>query len=499
MICKKYLKMNKKLIFILLIAFIIGLIYFNPNLHIAGDNARYLIVARSILAGTGYRIINSPDPQFETKYPFAYPLILTFIMNLFGENLIFLKLFSLLSFIISIWLSFKIFSKNISQKNLIFLILIMALSPYLVQYSDHILTEMPYLFVSLLAFFMFKKYLDDKKYFIPLVLTLILTFYIRIIGIAILGAIIFYYLFRKDFKRAICWGLLSIFIILPWIIWGKTHDIPGNVEGYEQALFLKNQYYPEMGKETILGMFFRVYRRIKFYSLAAVPAIIFPAFRQNISIYNLSVMNIIGGIFISIIILIGFIQKFISNKSVIEFYFIIYAGMCFIWSVAEIRFLVPIVSIILFYFILGLEYIFRYKKNIIVTFFIVLSILSNGIGNIKIYNQRKEYPPEYWKASSEALDWVNENTPEESLIVCRKPYLFHWFTGRKTIGYEFTKNINKILNDFEEKKADFVLLDLNDGMNNVYLKPVIDKYQNRFEPVYKSKKGEREAILYRFK
>ena len=116
-----------------------------------------------------------------------------------------------------------------------------------------------------------------------------------------------------------------------------------------------------------------------------------------------------------------------------------------------------------------------------------------------MYNQRKEYPPKYWKGSSDAAQWVKENTPEDSLIVCRKPYLFHCFTGRKTDGYKFTKDINVILNDFEEKKIDFVLLDLNNGTGSRYLKPVIDNYPNRFEPVYKSQKAEKEAILYRFR
>jgi len=483
----------------LIIAFLIGVIYFNPNLHIAGDNARYLIVANSILAGTGYRIINSPDPQFETRYPFAYPLILSFIIFLFGESLIFLKLFSLLSFVLSIWLAFKIFSKDISQKNLIFLILIMALNPFLAQYSDHILTEIPYLFVSLLAFFMFKKYLDNKRYFIPLIMTLILAFYIRVAGVALLGAIIFYYLFRKNFKKAIFWIFLSISIIGPWMIWSKIHAIPEDIDNYAQIVFLKNQFYPEMGKESILGMCFRAYRRIKFYSLAAFPTLIFPSSGLAVSLYNLKILQIILGIFISIVAFIGYVKKFILRRDILEFYFLIYCFIYMIWVWAEVRYLVPILPIILFYFIFGLEQVFRYKKGIIVSFIVILMVCSNIIGNIKMYNQRKEYPPEYWKGSSEVAQWVKENTPKESLIVCRKPYLFHCFTGRKTIGYEFTKDISRILNDFKEGKIDFVLLDLNDGMNNVYLKPVIDNYHNRFELAYKSEKGEKEAILYRFR
>jgi len=497
MICKNYL--NKNLIFILLIAFIIGLIYFNPNLHIAGDNARYLLVAKSLLAGTGYRIINSPDSPFETKYPFGYPLILAFIMSFFGKNLVFLKLFSLLSFIISIWLSFKIFSKDVSQKNLISLILIMALSPYLAQYSDHILTEMPYLFISLLAFFMFKKYLADKRYFIPLVLTLILVFYIRIPGVALLGAIIFYYLFKKDFKKVICWGLLSIFIILPWIIWGKTHGIPGDLEDYQRIVFLKNQFYPEMGCESILGMCFRAYRRIKFYSLSAIPTVIFPSSGLHVSLYNLKIVKILLGIFVSIVAFIGYVKKFVLKRDILEFYFLVYCGIYLIWVWAEERYLVPVLPIILFYFIYGLEHIFRFKKGIILTTILILTIFSNSIGNIKMYNRRKGYPPKYWEGSSEVAQWVKENSPEESLIVCRKPYLFYCFSGRKTIGYKFTKDINKILKSFEEEKIDFVLLDLNDGMNNFYLKPVIDNYKDRFELAYKSEKGEKEAILYRFR
>ena len=83
------------LIVLLAVYLVASLLSFNPTLYTGGDNAHYIILARSMLSGKGYRDIYKPEEPLHTLYPFGYPLLLAPVMALFGGSFIAIKLLSL--------------------------------------------------------------------------------------------------------------------------------------------------------------------------------------------------------------------------------------------------------------------------------------------------------------------------------------------------------------------------------------------------------------------
>ena len=58
-----------------LAAVLCGLL-FSPVLSTIGDNAQYVVLGKSLLAGKGLTHINDPNSKPHTKYPFMFPLML---------------------------------------------------------------------------------------------------------------------------------------------------------------------------------------------------------------------------------------------------------------------------------------------------------------------------------------------------------------------------------------------------------------------------------------
>lgn len=66
----------------------IALAYYNWQLPSVGsyhDDGIYLVTAKSMARGGGYRIESLPDQRPQTKYPPAYPLLLSVVWRLFPD------------------------------------------------------------------------------------------------------------------------------------------------------------------------------------------------------------------------------------------------------------------------------------------------------------------------------------------------------------------------------------------------------------------------------
>src|SRR5580700_10867791 len=69
-----------------------------PGVAYYGDDATYIVTAKAIAEGHGYRIISSPDAPPQTKYPPIFPALLACVWVIvpdFPENAVALKLIPL--------------------------------------------------------------------------------------------------------------------------------------------------------------------------------------------------------------------------------------------------------------------------------------------------------------------------------------------------------------------------------------------------------------------
>lgn len=90
------------------------------------------------------------------------------------------------------------------------------------------------------------------------------------------------------------------------------------------------------------------------------------------------------------------------------------------------------------------------------------------------------------------LLWIRENTPEKSLIISRKPPVTYFYSGRPSTAFPFTAHQDELFAYIEDKKTRYgttyshiyIFEDNVFGSSTRYLKPALEKHQDRLQLVY---------------
>jgi hypothetical protein len=123
----------------------------------------------------------------------------------------------------------------------------------------------------------------------------------------------------------------------------------------------------------------------------------------------------------------------------------------------------------------------KYSRSIIIAFCLI-SISS--VKNLSV-QAGQPYPPA-WKNYMMLARWSARNTPEASIISCRKGPLYFLYSGRKTVKYLFTADDKSLIDNLIKAKANYVVVEqLGFGSTPKFLIPAIQKNTNLFTPVMK--------------
>jgi hypothetical protein len=174
-----------------------------------------------------------------------------------------------------------------------------------------------------------------------------------------------------------------------------------------------------------------------------------------------------------------------------EVYLILYVAILLLWFWRGSRFLVVVLPFLLWYFLQGLDIVFRkipdrrwlyYGAKSLQVIVLSLVLLVGLRGSYEIVKNRDApYPPQ-WANYFAVAAWAKDNTPPDSLIMGRKANLLYLFSGRKTVSYPFTTDSTKIMAFIEKKGVNYVLLDAFTWTptTQLYLYPAVEKNRRRF-------------------
>jgi hypothetical protein len=501
-----------------------------------GDNAQYIFLAQSICEGKGYRSVNMPGEPVNGQYPPMYPLLLAPIIYLFGKTFFLMHLeiivFSLLSLFI-----LKLILDNIFQNNKILIILILffwGTSSYFILFQLRILSEIPYLFFSLCAIYFSARYFSYgsiwNRYLYFGSLFIAIASLTRTVGAAFFGGIIFLFFQTKPnfFQNIKKTGIFLLFSMTPFILWKLWLSLSVKGKGdYLNTFFLKDPYTPDLGEATISDFFLRFLNNFSYHFSNL------KYFFINHDLWQKSVATILFYCFL-ILIIYGFIIIFLKFKNyrILCTYFIWYLLIILLWPFKEgERFLLPVMPLIFTFLFIGV-----YQINIWISqktdqkilqaapFLILLIILganiSSSLNTIKavhtdyyhptknlvspyIYNIRpplnltkyfgfvhlikeKKNPDPgatvFYKYLV-VLEILKRTTSKEVIISTRKPRIASLFSERKAVGYPYTRDTEKLLENLKKNRVDYVILDQFSRETFFYLLPAIQKHKEKFRVI----------------
>jgi dolichyl-phosphate-mannose-protein mannosyltransferase len=484
----------------------------NANWKPTWDSATYIMLGKSLITGHGFKYMDIPH----TKYPFMFPLMLCPIVGLLGRNFLMMRLMIVSMALGSIGLTFWLFKRSFGLWLGLGVMLMTAASYPLMIECTRILSDVPYMLLSLLSLIFIRRYAQDEKWkgkFGYISAGLILaSFLTRYIGMALFGGTVIYLLVDSKGDMSLRLrkiALISLIFLIPaslWMVRGavfrKTSPPPPGLReflSYEKELVIVNPGDPHSGTLSLSNFVSRVRVNTPYYQDLAADIIRGKDARSRGYIRA-----------ITILLLCGFVYCLVKWRGVFEYYVFFYVLIYIVWtSLQGHRFLVPIIPFIFYYLIRALLlvphflslFIKRLGDNyrilgerIIIAGLVAMAVHGNWSSDVNIIRAERRKP--YYAGSMSdflnVIEWIKNNTEPDAVIVSgRAPYVY-MLSERKTFSPVWVNNTDEVMASIRETNASYII----NGPalhSSSFLSPLLQEQQNTFLKIY----AVGDSVVYR--
>ncbi|MGK7396600.1 MAG: ArnT family glycosyltransferase [Candidatus Cyclobacteriaceae bacterium M3_2C_046] len=429
---------------ILIVSFIFNVVSLQEGTDWGGDFAAYIDQTRHLADNqldkyqdlTMFRFENSSEsiaPQF---YPWGLPILLVPVYKVFGLNLLAWKIYLLLFFTLSLWVVFHIFKHKLSPPAGLFLVVLLALNPYFFSFKQHILSDYPFLFFSLLSVYLVERFLIRERYLINpwlsyslLGIVFFAGTFIRSIGhlmVLVFAAVQVIQNYQRGFTRMKTFNFptlltYGIYIMLVFFIGG---------------LFPKSSLYlNDFLNADFLNV---IYRNLIYY--ISLPSEFFQVTDSEVFagvLYGLTIPFLAAGLLV----------RYKKDYFYLILMVFTYALLLIYPYHQGLRFIFVLVPFTLYFTIRGAcwirnHFISHFQRkvlpfNSVYAFCTVLFVLFI-YADIKMMREKN---PEIQTGpiiseSREMFHYIEKNVSPEKVIIFRKPRVMTLFTGRKSVRKE---------------------------------------------------------------
>ncbi len=491
---------RKEIVLILALGLIAALVCaasFDDALSTIGDNAEFIILARSILSGQGYRMINHPSLQPNTKYPPGFPAMLACWAMLFGDSIVGMKVFVVVTLVVASMIAYLVARRFLSKWLSFVSILMIVTSWNVIKYSFDTLSDVPYMLVSLLGLLLLLR-IDDQRSLTCGSLIAIGSFMVRTVGLSLVIASWLWLLIKKRWKIAAISVLVFVVVAGAWT--ARNIMVSHSATRYTELFLLKNPYDQAEGRIDFQSLARRVGINLKEYTTYYIAYNVVPTLLEKLGGKASPGSRLLAALVLLISVL-G-IHSIGKKNPVIPIYLFLYVGIYLVWPEVWTgeRFMLPISPIIAIGVLLGLVEIFEFFRLPKRIPLLVASLLvaSNLLTLFPYMARQRGYPPG-WRNYFEVAQWAKQNTPENSVFLCRSAFLFHVVSSRKTIGYPMTSNVEEIESYLLKTRPDYIVIENIVGtfsQTAIVLGPALAQMGDQIEIVYVT--NEPRNILLKF-
>lgn len=407
-----------------------------PSVGLFHDDGVYLVTAKALASGQGYRIISLPTPIPQTKYPILFPAILAVVWKMFPNfpsNLFVLKLVPFLAALAWFGLVYRWYRREqLSQIQAITLTSVMAFAPWVVFVSSTLLSETLFFALTMAALLLIRRlekcagsggYLPVWAGALAGAATLS-----RMVGIALIIAGTFS-LLRKNNRGAALFLAASLAVCLPWFAW-TSHNTA--VKG-SQAYYTAENY----------GTWNVVFN----YT---------PEQKLNIEVTNLAAaIGSFGSLFeyrlagvavlIALALLAGFILDIRAGGfTSIHVYCISYFCLILLWAWMPLRFLVVLTPLLLLFalrFIQACQNRTHWRWLPAGALLLAGPMLAEDLHQLQQSLQTgaipspgsPNKPPIRWREYEQIASWLRVNTPPDAVIMGTVDPVYFLYSGRASV------------------------------------------------------------------
>lgn len=431
-----------------------------------------------------------------------------------------------------------LFGKNSGRTLSTLVALLVGTNFYVLFFMNEVLTEIPYMALSVFSVYLVERYSEKSAkniFSISVPLMLAAAYLMRMIGITVyagaLASLFFKILLEKDGKGLYLKKLLFLGITgaIPFVIWYVRGHIYGQGVSTYGSIFLQADYYSSGSGVVSSGALAKRVFENSLYYLDATPKMLITWVFVKGSLPS-ALLKLVGAALL-IVMAVGFLKELFLKRGAKDFYFLCYAALLMVWPVYgkgdAIRYIIPVVPFIYFYFFAGFSAIFCRGENEGAGFRPAMLIPLSLLLAMNIAEIKKMVLP---SAAIERLEFVmnefSENiarrvdylTPEalvadfaekspcyrqymmtayylragmngNEVIMTRKPEIVSLITGGYAVRFPFTQKADEMLRFMEEKKVAYVLVDGCYHEAGLYLRPFMDARPEMFKVLTEDTKG----------
>ncbi len=424
------------------------------QISVGGDDAAYILLSRDIFK------------PVEGFYCFLLPVLLAPFSRFAPDNFLLMKAIPFLSAVAGLGIFYRLLCRWMQPARAKLLMLLCAVSPWIVEYSGLILTEMPYLAVSMAALLFLQRYDENgrakDRWFAALFL--VLSVYARHFGIVFIPAVLLFFFLRRRWKDAAFYALVFLFSLAP-LLYRSLQVLVR--ESVLRAQIYSAQYEPVSFVQAVSRMVHTAGTYIGSY----LPDILFRSLSEGTvlrqvdgSLNPLIGLKIALGCLLSVLIVIGAARTARRRPTMVHYYLAMHAVLGLAVNAYIARYLVPLMPFLYWFLLEGIGGFSQRQEGsahalraarIAVVFLAGISLLNSGIF---LWQARVAPAPARISAFVECNRWLKSHAPAQSRVLSRKPAYTTVVSGLPAAGYIFSARADDQVRAIVSQKIDYVIV-----------------------------------------
>ena len=413
-----------------------------------GDFAQYIEQAASLINGNVEQFIKNNMFTMPrggpVTYPWGFPLLLAPVYLFFGFNIVAFKVSMLFYFLLFLIVSWFIFREELLPTERLLFVAVFAFNPFLLQFGDNILSDIPFLLLSTLAFLLLSKLKTVQTHRQAFIVA-------SLLGLCFAGATATR---TNGILLPLTYSCLLVLAFTKTIsdkIEVKLGDLKLISDSIEHRrlilhflpliLFFLGTSLLRIAVPDHQGSHFEFFKEVSSESIV-----------RNLKIYSILIKDFFGpsylgagpaylgfGLYILSIpfLVVGILQNW-KNSLGILIYACSTIGLYIVWPAIEgLRFLFPILPFYIYFVFLGLRRLKDLPSGIRINPLIpgiclvsIFMTVSTVLLLINIKNDRQLEDGPFTKQAQEMFSFIRNEIPAGDVVVFRKPRVVRLFTGR---------------------------------------------------------------------
>jgi hypothetical protein len=511
------------------------------------DDSMYAVMAKSLATNRGYRVLSLPGEPIQAKSPPFYPFLLSLIWWAhphFPDNVAWMTLLSTVAAIAFLGLAYCYLVDHgyATHWQALAIVALVGINWRTVVLAGGVYSEMAYASLSILALYLAETYKNHPDRWITGVTSGVLVglaFLTRSAGIALLLALVSYYILRR-FKRGILPVAIAGTIVLVWLAWGYLRGAGAdnvNAGFYESYFSTFGQLVGGSQAQGFIGMLKVLAQVISTNAVGllfvSVPVVCLGLnydavvhFRFGFPLIAAAVLLLIVG---------GFLRQTRERIRLMHAYVLSYVGVHLFWPyTAYDRFLMPLLPLLILFFVIEAGALWRLVREswrlpgeiskklsaaliaAVVVSAAGIAFYNYGLGLVRsMAESTLNKIPRPSAEDGEAIEWINANTQPSDVLICYRDPLYYLYTGRKATRSVlsrqggmldeqegFDEASRALLKIVEENNARYVVftdsdfdLESEPDVQRDNLISVLQQNPSVFVPVFRASDG--RSALYR--